>query len=199
MKKIILSSIVAASSLLSSFAFAQGHGGAPVGNGNFRRAEVLQKLNANPKTTYVMGIATANSRVAPANLPRDARILAVAMLSGKVHLMKAPLDKSKPVTRLSTREANEMGLVTQAQARKQAEHNGGKLGNEHHGVRVTALGLTPNGASYQFRQTSHVALPGPAMNEVTTDIRRSVTLTGAGESAYVAGSAAGAGAPRPSP
>ena len=91
----------------------------PFGTGNFRRSEVIKATNANPGYAKVMGVATANRNSAPARTPANARIMAVQH-GGKVDLVKAPIDKSRSVSRLSAGEARSYGLVTQAAAQRQA-------------------------------------------------------------------------------
>ena len=180
---------VAALLLASSSALADPP--AAVGMGNFRRAEVVQAARVSPATATVTGLTTANAHyAAAASLPSSARVLAVSGPTGKVTLVQAPLDKSQPVRVLKTAEANKLGLVTQNQARRLAEQNGGVLGASTK-VKVAANGLAPGGYGYSFKQVSGVPFHPASYDqmdepqETVTSLTRAVTFTGKGESATV--------------
>lgn len=185
-RKLIASLVLTAAALFGSAGSAEAANPAasPMGTGNFRRAEVLQAAgHVESSKAYVMGVATAAKYTNAGRLPANARIMAVSH-EGRVQLVSAPLDKSQPVTRLTAAQANRMGLITQGQAKKLAERNGGVLGTEGK-VRLTAAGLTPAGHSYQFKQTAPLDYTVKQWGEkyVVTGVRRSVTLSGSGESA----------------
>ncbi len=71
----------------------------------------------------------------------------------KVDLVRVPLDAKEPVEKLNTQEANARGLITQTQAKKLAETNGGLLGTKGK-VSVKESGLATHRTSYSFDQTS---------------------------------------------
>jgi hypothetical protein len=167
---------------LSSTAFAAAK--VPAGNGNFRRAEVLEAAGADAKTAKVIGLATSNHRlVAEAKGPTDARVLFVQN-GTRVTMVKAPTDPSQRVTKLGAKEAGTYGLVTQAAARRLAEKTTGGVFGEHGRVTVVPAGMGAKRASYLFTQTS------PATKELkyswgtytASDITRAVSVTGKGES-----------------
>jgi hypothetical protein len=154
--------VAVASLLLASSAALAAPPKAPVGNGNFRRADAIKAAGAKPTyTTRVVGAATANGRVTGLNLPKGSRVLMVEhkLANGerKVDLVKAPLDKGAPVERLSAKSAHKMGLVTQAEARRMAEHNGGEMGSKGK-VTVKADGIGARRGSYSFTQVKPAAV-----------------------------------------
>jgi len=175
--------------LASAFVAAPALAADPVGTGNFRRAEAIQAAKVSPSKALVMGIAIANEHTSTTiKQPRDARVLAVSdQKSGKVVLVKAPIDKSEPVTVLTTKQANAMGLVTQRQAEKQARTNGGLYGTGT--VKVKPTGLAWDGYGYAFEQKTGLGFhPKNAdemdhPKEVVTAISRTITFSGKGESA----------------
>jgi hypothetical protein len=103
---------------------------------------------------------------------------------GKVDLVKAPLDRAKPVTKMTTREANHMGLQTQDQAREMASHNRGFMGSKK-AVTVENNGIGSRRNSYSFKQTAPAAVIEKQYGATykTTGITRTVTVTGSGETA----------------
>ncbi len=142
------SMLIALGLVLSTSAFAATS--APKGNGNFRRAEAITAAGANAKTARVVGLSTAANHVEAGKNYKNARTLLVAD-QGKVSLLKAPLDKSEPVTKLSTLQANRMGLKTQTQARKIAAASpGGELRGKG-ALKLTNAGLDETGGSYTFK------------------------------------------------
>jgi hypothetical protein len=46
----------------------------------------------------------------------------------KVDMVNAPLDKSKPVTKMTERQVHRAGLITQDEAQALASENGGEFG-----------------------------------------------------------------------
>jgi hypothetical protein len=180
--KLTLSLLAAvATTFLAGSAFADPPKG-PVGTGNFRRDEVVKAAGAKPSQAYVMGVAIADRHTSgQSNVPSNMRVMAVAD-KGKVTLVRAPTDKDKPVTKLTDREASRMNLITQKQAEKAAERNGGVVGSPGK-VDVKRDGLAGN--SYQFKQTSPstLTIKRDGEKQQASNITRTVTLTGSGESA----------------
>ena len=182
---------------LSSTALAAAK--APVGNGNFRRAEVVKAAGADARTAKVIGLSTSNHRlVAPAAGPADARVLFVQN-GTKVTMVKAPTDLGQRVTKLSAKEAKTYGLVTQAAAARLAAKTTGGLFGEHGRVTVVPAGMGAKRASYLFTQTS------PATKELkytwgtytASNITRAVSVTGKGESVTATETAQVVPAPAP--
>jgi len=173
---------VASLMLLASTAFA-----APVGTGNFRRADAVKAARAQSQFTYVRGLA----KMEPKLNPKSSRILFVRNGdTKKVSIVKAPVDKSQPVRVLTARQANKLGLLTQSQARQLASSNGGVYGSRSK-VKLQDRGVTYNGKSYTFKQTSPMGwtIPlykydGKQVYGRVKSVDRSVPVTGqAGESA----------------
>jgi hypothetical protein len=157
------------------FSGSDAHAANPSGTGNFRRAEVTKVAGANPSTAKVMGYSTSwgNSAKWVKGLPDRSRIMAVAHQGGKVDLVKAPVNKSLPVTRMSTSQANRWGIITQRQAAARAKDSGGPLANGQR-ISVKATGLSGN--SYGFKQTKP---SGFYQNgRYVYNINRTVTLNG---------------------
>lgn len=175
---------------------------APVGTGNFRRDEVVHAAGAKPQNVTVMGIATAGEHAAKANVPASIRISAVSVNSGpdkgKVTLVKAPVDKSERVEKLTAAEAHSYGLVTQADARKAASQNGGIAGSDKKVV-VKNDGLAGNG--YGFKQVAPGTLVVKEYGDQykASNITRSVSFTGKGESASFGTEQIKAPTPAPAP
>jgi len=154
--------------LLSTSAFASQ-------SGNFRRAEVLKA--AGVKTGFVTAFKSNKTN----------RISAVQN-GTKVTLVQAPLRRSAAVTKLTTAQVNRRDMLTQAQAKKLAETNGGLYGSKGR-VTVKNAGLSASNYSYTFTQTSPKSVVIPAWNNQKariTNITRTVTIGnkgGAAESA----------------
>lgn len=202
MKKLTILTVVA-SAFVSATAFAEPPAPAkaptpapaaapkaPAGQGDFRRAEVVKAAGVKPENATVMGLSTASQNANQgAKIPKDIRIEAVEAYkgpnAGKVTLVKAPVDKSEPVSKVTTREAHEMGLVTQKDAQAAASKNGGVVGSDKK-VEVKADGLGGNG--YGFKQTAPSSIRIKEYGEKydASNIRRTVTFTGSGESASFA-------------
>jgi hypothetical protein len=132
------------------FACSTAFAATPKGNGNFRRADAIRAAKANPKSAFVRGLAY----MAPKLNKKTSRVLFVENGSTKqVSIVKAPVNKDKPVKVLSTKQANRMGLITQSQAKKLATKNGGVYGTKG-SVELKKVGITSGGISYQFNQTA---------------------------------------------
>jgi len=180
-----------AAALLLTLTAAPAFAGDPAGMGNFRRAEAIRAARVDPTKATVMGLATANNHLsAPAAQPATARVLVVGNHeTGKVTLVSAPLDRSQPVKALTTKEANKLGLVTQSQARRQVERNGGELGAPGR-VAVVDRGLTKH-AGYQFDQAVKAPFHPKVFDrqgspqETVSAVVRTVTVNGKGESAGI--------------
>jgi hypothetical protein len=164
---------------------------APIGKGNFRRHEALRAAGVSPsdQRAFVRGLAMMAG--AKRN-PQDARILFVEDgATKKVVIVRAPLDKGQPVQAMRKSEAHQLGLITQAEARKLASVNGGKYGTKAK-IRLKDRGIGYDGTSYLFQQTAPLGYPvpgyrgmdgKPVMHSVTS-LDRSVPVTGQkGESA----------------
>lgn len=166
--------------LASTSAFAAAKSDGPQGHGNFRRAEVIRAAGADSKKAYVMGMATAAGHISGTKAHQQSRVQVVAA-GGKVTLVKAPIDKSKPVRKLTAGEAKSYGLITQARARQLASHNGGVYASKK--IVLADAGLA--GSSYRFRQVSPDGFTVTAWGNKykATKIDRTVTITGTGESA----------------
>ncbi len=168
--------------LLSSSAAFASKPVAPQGTGNFRRAEVLRAAGAKSDRTYVKGVAIAAQHIQGTKPHVLSRVSAVST-GGKVTLVKAPIDKRQPVTKLTPTQARRYGLVTQAKARQMARFNGGDLASKH--IVLADMGLSAN--SYKFRQVSpdkiKVKLSGFGTEYLASGVTRTVTLTGTSESA----------------
>jgi hypothetical protein len=123
---------------------------APRGTGNFRRAAAIKAADAQHKYTTVRGLAS----MAPRKNPTNARLLFVENgATKKVTIVKAPINKSQKVKVLTTKEVNKLGLITQSQARALASKNDGTYGTRGR-VNLKQRGITYDGVSYQFKQTS---------------------------------------------
>jgi hypothetical protein len=159
----------------------------PVGMGNFRRAEALKAAGATGEYSHVRGLATIDHRMNP----KSSRILIVRDSdSQKVKLVKAPVYKGAPVTVLTTKQANKLGLITQAQARQLAKVNGGVYGTFKR-AELKDQGFTYDGKSYRFKQTAPLEYKIPLYTSQgkqvygrVKSVTRTVPVTGqAGESA----------------
>jgi hypothetical protein len=161
----------------------------PKGTGNFRRADGLDGVGAkNATTARVVGATSADRKATGLKMPKESRVLMVEHDGGKVDLVRAPLDKSAHVHQMGKAEANRMGLVTQAQAKEQATHNGGLLG-QRGAVGLKNEGISSGRGSYEFRQTN------PSTKTVkwygmgpykASNIYRDVSVNGKGETASAA-------------
>ena len=175
---------LAASFILGMAALFTGgdaHAANPQGTGNFRRTEVVKAANANPATSRVMGYRTAwgNSPKWAKGVPERSRFMAVEHKGGKVDLIKAPVNKNLPVTRMSTSQANRWGIITQKQAAAQAKDSGGALARGGK-IGVKATGLAGN--SYSFKQTWPLGFYNKG--RYVYGVNRTVTMMGGrGESA----------------
>lgn len=179
MKTALLS---AALVLVASTAFAK-----PFGTGNFRRTEALQAAGAKGEYSHVRGLATIDPKLNP----KSSRILVVRDSdTQKVKLVKAPVYKGAPVTVLTTKQANKMGLITQNQARELATRNGGVYGTRKN-ASLKASGFTSDGRSYRFEQKAPLEYKiklyksqGKQVYGRVKSVTRTVPVTGqAGESA----------------
>lgn len=174
----------------------------PVGTGNYRRREAIKaafkiegRYSRFAQYCTVKGIDTVLNHSAKwyqirRKLPTSSRILAVANgQTGKVVLVKAPNDPNKPVRKLTTKEANRYGLITQHQAMRLASRNGGAYGRKGK-VRVVPNGLSSFGDSFSFKQASHLKTStGYRGRQTLQTIERHVPITGqAGETAVPGGS-----------
>ena len=143
-------------------------------SGNFRRTDVLNAAGARAGTVSAYHQKTT----------KDARISLVES-GNKAILVKAPLDRSQPAKRLTTKQANRINLLTQAQARKLASNNGGILGSKKK-VTVQATGVSASRFSYSFKQTSpsSILIRAFGRNKYrVSNINRSVTVGAWGGSA----------------
>lgn len=187
--------------LLAVFGLASIVWADPIGTGNYRRREAFKaafgkkmpgKYSRWSQSCYAMGIDTVTYHSVKGHsvrrkLPADARILAVANgQTGEVALVKAPVDKSRPVRVLTTREANSYGLITQTQAAREARKNLGQHGSRGR-VKVKPNGLAPFGFSYAFKQTSDLKTrTGYGDRQHLVSVGRRVPITGQpGETAVV--------------
>jgi len=159
----------------------------PLGTGNFRRAEALKAAGAKGESSRVRGLATIDRHLNP----KSARILIVRdSATQKVKLVKAPVYKGAPVTVLTTKQANKLGLITQAQARQLAKVNGGVYGTLKR-ADLKDQGFTYDGKSYRFKQTAPLdykiklyTYQGKQVYGQVKSVTRTVPVTGqAGESA----------------
>jgi hypothetical protein len=156
-------------------------------NGNYRRAEALKAVGAKAQRANVRAANNAVGFIKGATLPKNARILMVQHpVKGygmKVDLVKAPNDRSQKVEKLSAAQMKRMGLITQAEAQKRAERNGGVLGTKG-AVKLTPTGYSERG-SYEFAQARPASVTVKQWNNTyaVSSIRRTVTLTGTAESA----------------
>jgi hypothetical protein len=147
------------------------------GIGNYRRAEALKAVGAkNDGTSRVRGLASAAHFAQGARLPEGSRILLVEHEKGGekiVDVVNAPLNRAASVTKMSVRKIHQAGLKTQDEAQKMAEdvRTKGILGSPGT-ISVRKAGLSKRG-SYLFIQ--------PDQNKQY--IRRTVTVTGTGETA----------------
>jgi hypothetical protein len=188
MRKILIVTI--GSLLLGGLAFAETP--KTPHTGNFRRAEVGKAAGATTFTSTSLHDANGRS---------DARVMAVESQHGKVALVKAPLDKGQPVTKLTTKQANKMGFTTQAQAHEMASKNGGYLGSAGK-VRVKNAGMSMSGDSYTFKQTNPSTLNVKMGTDTyrASNIVRTVRVQGGTESARATYSFVKKGpAPTPAP
>lgn len=162
--------------------------GAPVGTGNFRRAEVLSASGAAGLAgpgTWAFPQVRGISRVG--QVPAGVRVMAVTVIGdprAKVTLVRVPTDPSQPVARLTTAQANKMGFVTQAQAKKIAEHAASDGAFAAPGkIRVEANGVSNRGNSYSFTQTTPLGYATKSGDATVKSVWRTVTFDGKGESA----------------
>ena len=172
--------------LVSSSAFA-AKTTAPAGTGNFRRAEAIAVAGGNVKTgtTSVAGLSTIGKHVAGGESRVRSRVL-VVQTAGKVTLVKAPLDKTVAVTKMTVTEAKRVGIVTQAAARQRASFNKGELGQKGR-VKLTDLGFSfSGGGSYLFRQTAPATktVKQGDRTYIARNIVHTVSITGKGETAH---------------
>jgi hypothetical protein len=168
---------IVGSLFLASAAFAD----APkASNGNFRRAEVGKAVGKPVFTANRLHGETQK-------MPKDARVMMVTHSGEKVSLVKVPLDRSQPVTKLSTKQANAMGLTTQDQARQLASKNGGLMGSKGT-VMVKNDGLSMSRGSYTFKQEypSKVTYTQYKHQYEASGITRTVSIMGNAESARAA-------------
>jgi hypothetical protein len=147
-------------------------------SGNFRRAEVIKAAGVD--NGYVSAVkSTKTDRVS------------VVETRHKAILVKAPLDRSKAAKKMTAKEANAMGLQTQAQARELARKNGGILGSKSK-IKVEDNGVSASRWSYKFRQVSPASVIIPAYNNGkyrAHDIDRTVTIGNKGGAVESASSA----------
>jgi hypothetical protein len=136
---------------------------------------------AGVKSAYVHGAAYAGAD--GKKIPANTRVMMVEH-DKNVQLVNAPVDRTKPVTRMTTGQANKMGLYTQSQAKALATKNGGKLGSART-VQVANAGIGARGNSYRFDQTKPDTKVVKEWGGVYREgkISRTVTVTGSGESA----------------
>jgi hypothetical protein len=180
---------------LASAAFADAPK-APAGTGNFRRAEVVKATGQKEQNVNVHGVAYVGAK--GKHVPSDTRVMMVDH-KGTIDLVKAPLDKSKPVTKMTQHEANKMGLYTQNQAKELASQNGGLFGSKGR-VTVENAGIGARGNSYRFNQTKPDTQIVKAWGYTYQKgkFTRTVTVTGSAESAS-AGSSKLLEGPKPTP
>ena len=187
--KLATATALALSLFAAGSAFADPpRAGAPVGTGNFRRAEVISASGAAATAAHqtwgfpqVRGISHAGQ------VPANVRVMAVTVIGdphAKVTLVRVPTDPSKPVTRLTAAQANKMGFVTQGQAKKIAEHaaSDGAFAAPSK-IRVRADGVSDRGNSYSFSQTAPLNYPTKSGDATVRSVWRTVTFDGKSESA----------------
>jgi len=187
MNRIVRSLAVGFSLLLASNAFADKPA---LGNGNFRRAEALRVAGAkNTSTTRVVGLTTSNHRIETSGKNyKQSRILFVEHATPsnglKVDVVRAPLNKSQPVTKMTKSQVHEHGLITQGEAKQQAKMNGGELAG-HKTPALANAGIGAKEGSYKFTQTSPKSVTAKQYGEKyrVSGITRTVSVTGKGESA----------------
>jgi hypothetical protein len=163
-------------------------------NGNFRRAEALRVVGAQKGRSVGLENSGAGDVVKIA-ASQGNRILLVEH-GKKVDYVKAPLDKSKGVSKMSNKDVHDLGLLTQADAKKGAEYNGGKW-SKSKPEKVRNVGLARSGDSFLFEQTKPLPVThknrgydfekqkysGWSSTETAQGIERSVRIDGSGESA----------------
>src|SRR5262249_47642505 len=146
-EKVMRNLILGLGIVLSTSAFAKD----VVGTGNFRRAEALKAAGAS-RNSSVVGVATSAKHVSMGKLPKESRLLMVDHAGDhKVTYVKAPHNKDEPVSKMSARQVNRAGLLTQKQAKDVASYNGGLFG-DNRTVGVKNLGISGSRGSFAFRQ-----------------------------------------------
>jgi hypothetical protein len=183
MKKLVVG--IGALFVSTSLAFAEAPKPPEHVTGNFRRTEAINAAGAKHWTTAtVHNVASSEKKIAGVVTPKDSRVMMVAHDGGKVDLVKVPLDDTKPVTKMTTRAANHLGLQTQSQARDAASMNGGKFGSKRP-VTMQNDGIGARRNSYSFKQTDPSSKVVKEWGHVYREsgIQRTVTVTGSGESA----------------
>jgi hypothetical protein len=165
------------------FSTSAAFAAAPKGTGNFRRSEAVKAAGANSKSARVIGLTTADNRVAGPNNYKSSRILFVQDGS-KVTLIKAPVDGNKAVSKLTKAQANRLGLVTQTQAKQIASMTTGGVFGTNGKVKVVAAGMGAKRGSYLFKQVapSSEIVKQYGSTYKASNIVRSVSVTGKGES-----------------
>jgi hypothetical protein len=157
----------------------------PVGTGNFRRAEVKAAAGVKAgEKVRVLSLSSASKRIGGAVNPRGTKIMFVEH-GTQVDIVAAPVNKGQAVTKLTTAQANELGLITQKQGKQAAQRDRTGVTGQKAKVRVVNNGLTDHGASYAYKQVEPTSKIGREYGELVRveDIQRSVTVTGSGESA----------------
>jgi len=187
MKFIVRSVAVGLGLLLASNAFADKPA---VGNGNFRRSEALRVTGAkNSSTTRVVGLTTSNNRLSEGGKNyKQSRILfvehAVPGQGQKVDVVRAPLDKNAPVTKMTKAQMHDHGIISQGEAKQMAKVNGGELAG-HKTPALANAGIGAKEGSYKFTQTSPKSVTAKQYGTTyrVSGITRTVSVTGKGESA----------------